>query len=129
MGMWPIVLLPRGLGCYSEACFTLLHFTREMRSFSFPYPSSQKEEERSWDNLQQFPPAAYRREDPFKLLLPLLSRGGEGNTGWSVGYIPLKDYSELLLLSPPRPFASMVCCLCGNKQQVSQMEVLAEVAV
>lgn len=40
----------------------------------------------------------------------------------------MKDCSELLLLSPPRPFASVVCCLCGNRQQILELEVLAEVA-
>lgn len=40
----------------------------------------------------------------------------------------MKDRSELLLLSPPRPFASMVCCLCANRQQILELEVLAEAA-
>lgn len=108
-----------------------LQFTRKMRSFAFPYPPLQKKEERSWDNrtvcsgFHQLP-TGRRISSGSHSLLP--GSGGVGSRGWCAHCIPMKDSSELLLLSPPRPFASMVCCLCGNRQQILELEVLAEAA-
>lgn len=95
---------------------TLLHFTRRMRSFSFPYPLLQKVEESSWDNkpvgsdFHELPSAG---RVSLGCCSPLLGSGRLGSTGWWAGCIPVEENSGLLLLSPPRPFASIICFLCG----------------
>lgn len=107
----PLCCFPEDLAFTLKQDITLLHFTREMRAFSFPYLPSQKEEERSWDNkticssFHQLPAGG---RFPLSSCSHLLGSGGVGSTGWCVGCTLLKDYSELLLLSPPRPFAFVV---------------------